>query len=190
MATSFQTIFQEQGISQQHSICDVVRRWRSALFFLKTFQNFWGDMIDALFFYLNLLYIQNFLCGPTYEKNNRYALISFCHVCHQYVGESASTDVFCDIVSKPHSDLLSININLLFLDCGEHNGAHLCCITRLLYLLPNDLNLLPGFNTTKPNQRRPLPNHEFLPPNFGISCNSTVHFHCSVCTSQKKAFGL
>ena len=51
------------------------------------------------------------------------------------------------------------------------------------------LNLLPGFNK-KNNQRRPLTSREFLPPSWWISCNSAVHFHCRVCTSQKKYFGL
>ena len=47
------------------------------------------------------------------------------------------------------------------------------------------LNLLPDFNSTKFNQRRPLPSCEFLPPSCWIFYNSAVHFHCIVCTSHK-----
>ena len=45
-------------------------------------------------------------------------------------------------------------------------STHLCCITSLFYFLPNVLNLLPGFNTTKYNQRRPLPRFGFLSPSI------------------------
>ena len=147
-------------------------------------------MIDALFFYLSLQHIPNLFYGPTDENNNRDAPLSFCHVFHRSVGESAFPDVFYDIVAKPHPAGLSVNINLLLLDWDDHNGANLRCIRRLFYLLPNFLNLLWGFNTTKSNQRHPLPRCEFIPPSCWIYCNSTVHFHCSVCTSHKKAFGL
>ena len=67
---------------------------------------------------------------------------------------------------------------------------HLCWITSLLGLLPKFLNLLSGFNSKKSNQRRPLPSCKFIPPSCWISCNNSVHFHCRVCTSHKKAFGL
>ena len=52
------------------------------------------------------------------------------------------------------------------------------------------LNLLPGFNISKFNHRRPLPSRQFLLPSCWISCNSAVNFDCSVCTLYKKAFGL
>ena len=125
-----------------------------------------------------------------YENNNWDTPLSFCHVYHNSVGESAFTDIFRDIVAKPHPAGMSVNINLLFLDCGEHNGAHLRCITRLFYLLTIVLNLLPGFNSTKSNQHRSLHSCEFLPPSCWISCNSAVHFHFHVCILHKKAFGL
>ena len=50
----------------------------------------------------------------------------------------------------------------------------------------NVLNLLLGFNSTKFNQRHPLPSCKLLPYSCWISCNSAVHFHCRVCTPHKK----
>ena len=143
-------------------------------------------MIDALFLYLSLLHIPNFLCVPTDENHNQDALLSFCHAFHWSVGEPVFPDVLRNIVAKPHPDGLSVKVNLLFLYCGDHNGAHLRCITSLFGLLPVFLNLLPDFNSTKSNQRRPLPSCEFLSPSCWISCNSVVNFNCRVCTSYKK----
>ena len=45
--------------------------------FLKLFQDFWGDMIDALFFYLSILHIPNLLCGPMNENHKRYVPLIF-----------------------------------------------------------------------------------------------------------------
>ena len=54
------------------------------------------------------------------ENHNQDALLSFCHVCHRSVGESAFPDVFREIITKPHPAGLSVNANLLFLYCGDH----------------------------------------------------------------------
>ena len=56
---------------------------------------------------------------------------------------------------------LSGNVNLFFVDCDHHNGAHFRCITILLDFLWKIFNLLLGFNAKKSNQRRPLPSCEF-----------------------------
>ena len=121
------------------------------------------------------------------DKNHNWdAPLSFCHVYHWYVVESAFPDVFHNIVAKPHPAGLSVKVNLLFLDCVDHNGAYLCCITSPFDLLLIFFNLLPVFNSTKSNQRRPLPSCEFLPPSCWISCNIAAHFHCRHFTSHKK----
>ena len=137
-------------------------------------------MIDVLFFLISLLHNPNFLCKPTDKDHNWYALLSLFRVCQQSIGESSFPDVCSDIVAKPHSDGLSVDINLLLLDCSYHTGEHLHCIK-----IPSDLNRLPGFNSTKSNQRRPLPSREFLHPSSWISYNSAVHFNCCICTSHK-----
>ena len=139
-------------------------------------------------FYISAFSISQISCVVQRMKTITEMPLSIFHVSHRSVGESAFPDVFRDIVAKPHPSGLSINVKLLFLDCGDHNDVHLCCITRIVNLLPIVLNLLSGFNTTKSNQSRPLPSCEFHKASCLISCNSAVHFHCSVCTLHKNIF--
>ena len=184
VAPSFQTMFSGTRNNSTALYLQCLMTLEVGVLFLKLFHNFRGDMIDALFFELSLLHILNFLCVPMDENHNRYAPLSFCHVWHWSVGESTFSDVFRNIAAKPHSAGMSINVKLLLFDCGEHNGAHLRCITSLFDLPPNVLN------TQKPNQHRPLLRCEFIPPSCWISCNNAVHFHLPVFTLHKKTFVL
>ena len=147
-------------------------------------------MIYELFLYLSLLHIPNLLWVTTDEHHDQYSLIGFCHVCHQSVSEYAFPDVFRHIITKPHPSGLSVNVNLLFLDFSDHDGAYLCCIKRLFDLLLNCLILIPGFNSRKSNQRYPLPSRELLLTSFWISCNTAGHFHGCIWYLHKKHFGL
>ena len=93
----------------------------------------------------------------------------------------------------------TLSPNHTWMDClSTLTCCSLITVTTMVYTsivsrafsicFPIFLNLLPGFNTTKSNQRRPLPSREFLPPSFWIYCNSAVRFNWSVLHLALKSF--